>query len=364
VLLNNRGKIAIVLIVIMLLGTAVSFGLPGTIVIDGYYDDWEDKPHTEVYQGNNPKPKVINHVAIFRDDDNLYVHILFSEQYNSGIKNMRIDVETNVGDGYYELEESAVYQKDILIVRPDGTADKLIEPGQEMEDAKRPGEAGGEDVPKVDSEDLPEEDSISGEIQGSDIDQDSGPSTENGRDNTEQVIPDAKPDVENEPIGLVKVHSLLSYLKDYLYAYAEDDDSESGEFSQSEETGDAENAGVDETRTDELEQGEALKQPSAAKPPKERIKEFNVMLGNTPVSTGYMTIVGTRTVEAEFSIPLYTIATPADGIADISMQIKKLGKQWLYWSGVSTAPYIGVTAAVLAAAIGIAPYRKRKGQTG
>jgi hypothetical protein len=58
------------------------------IHIDGEYDDWDDKPFTEVYPGHNPPASKINYVSLFRDEDNVYVHVIFAEKNNQDITNM------------------------------------------------------------------------------------------------------------------------------------------------------------------------------------------------------------------------------------------------------------------------------------
>lgn len=54
------------------------------IVIDGYYDDWENIPYTIfTYHGNND---TMNHeVSVVKDDTNIYVHIKLSEYYSRQI---------------------------------------------------------------------------------------------------------------------------------------------------------------------------------------------------------------------------------------------------------------------------------------
>ena len=47
------------------------------IVIDGYYDDWKDKPHTNITW--SVESKVIHKVSLFRDSTNVYLHVKMSE---------------------------------------------------------------------------------------------------------------------------------------------------------------------------------------------------------------------------------------------------------------------------------------------
>ncbi len=45
------------------------------ITIDGYFDDWEDKPHTNIYY-----TKGMEHSgSLFRDEENVYMHIKMSD---------------------------------------------------------------------------------------------------------------------------------------------------------------------------------------------------------------------------------------------------------------------------------------------
>lgn len=49
------------------------------IIMDGYYSDWEDKPHTEIYWGTRTETNF--HLgALFRDTDYVYLHIKTSQE--------------------------------------------------------------------------------------------------------------------------------------------------------------------------------------------------------------------------------------------------------------------------------------------
>lgn len=350
----RRTSLAILLAVCLALsGPASIVAASGEIVIDGYYDDWEDKPHAEVYKGNNPQPKHINLVAMFRDDDRLCVHIVFAEQYSSGIKNMEVEVETNLGSAVFELDENPAYDKNItLIEKPLIDNGDLDERSNQLE--LRDPEQDGDQDPELDSE----------------------------------LDPGANGDGETEPIPETSVRRLLMRLGASLFAYAEGDEdappSDAGgdgaTDSSQEDAGKIDglekDGGSGESESEEGEPGDeadgddehsevdpSLKPAAKPQPPAEVIREFIVKLNGDPVGTGYMTIVDKTVVEAEFCIPLYTINAQADGIADIRMQIKKLGKQWLYWSGVGSGPYIGI-AVSLVVGLGLGVYRHRKKRVG
>lgn len=75
----------------------------GTIQIDGYYDDWEDKPHTQVYHGNPHNDLKVHLVALFRDQTKVYVHVKMSEKNNSDFHNIHLDLYTNLGNETYSV---------------------------------------------------------------------------------------------------------------------------------------------------------------------------------------------------------------------------------------------------------------------
>jgi hypothetical protein len=357
----RRTSLAILLAVCLALsGPASIVAASGEIVIDGYYDDWEDKPHAEVYKGNNPQPKHINLVGMFRDDDRLCVHIVFAEQYSSGIKNMEVEVETNLGSAVFELDENPAYDKNItLIEKPLIDNGDLDESSNQLE--LRDPEQGGNQDPELDPE------------QGLE------PNGHGGA----------------EPAPETSVRHLLMRLGARLFVYAEgeedalpydgegdtgndgaadslqedagkiDGSEEGGESGEPEEpeNGEDEPGGEADGDDEHSEVEPSLKPTAKPQPPAEVIREFIVKLDGDPVGTGYMTIVDKTVVEAEFCIPLYTINAQADGIADIRMQINKLGKQWLYWSGVGSGPYIGIAVSLMAG-LGLGVYLHRKKRVG
>ena len=73
----------------------------GAIQIDGYYDDWEDKPHSQVYHGNPHDNLKVHLVSLFRDETTVYVHVKMSEKNNSDFQNIHLDLYTNQGTETY-----------------------------------------------------------------------------------------------------------------------------------------------------------------------------------------------------------------------------------------------------------------------
>lgn len=96
-------------IIIMLFFQTVSYAY-GEITIDGYYDDWDDKPHSEMYHGNNTN--VIHNVSFFRDEENAYIHIKMSEHGETQFHNLGIlTIETNAGDQSYMVTLQKIQYK-------------------------------------------------------------------------------------------------------------------------------------------------------------------------------------------------------------------------------------------------------------
>lgn len=75
----------------------------GGIQIDGYYDDWEDKPHTRVYHGNPHDDLKVHLVSLFRDATTVYVHVKMSEKNDSDFHNIHLDLYTNLGTETYSV---------------------------------------------------------------------------------------------------------------------------------------------------------------------------------------------------------------------------------------------------------------------
>ncbi len=67
-----------------------------------------------------------------------------------------------------------------------------------------------------------------------------------------------------------------------------------------------------------------------------------------------------RARELELYIPLSSITDEYDGITEISMVIKKLGKQEIFSVGASTAPFLGIVAGAGIAMLSVGAYTYRK----
>ncbi|MEL7655770.1 MAG: hypothetical protein AAGU75_07665, partial [Bacillota bacterium] len=87
---------------------------------------------------------------------------------------------------------------------------------------------------------------------------------------------------------------------------------------------------------------------------------FTVYQGHDAVGYGYFTRSEGEPDEAEFYIPLDTITDEVDGITEISMTIKKLGKQSVICVGADTAPYIGVAISSAIVLMSVAGYSYKK----
>jgi len=91
----------------------------GAIQIDGYYDDWEDKPHTQVYYGTIPNVSEIHLVSLFRDETRVYIHVKMSENNYSEFHNMYFSLYTNAGTVSYTAITEPLSEKKKPVV---GTA--------------------------------------------------------------------------------------------------------------------------------------------------------------------------------------------------------------------------------------------------
>lgn len=276
----------------------------GPISIDGYYDDWDDKPHTQVYNGNNPPPHKINHVSLFRDEANIYVHIIFASQFNHSISSLYIRVTTNLGIGEYQLTEDPGFnlynsnledEKKNEIENP-VTEDEERSTGEKDDAAERvegfENESTAESVPETETETETERDALG--------DSDSNVDTEEEAD----MQGDDYPDPGNEPEERMIPEAGWGY---------------SG------------------------------------------IKSFSVRQANVSVGSGFMTLNNGKLIEAELYIPLSTISNQPDGIMDITMEIKKLGKQSVSCVGAGTGYPIGIaiTAGIAILSVAGITYKKR-----
>ncbi|HNR04031.1 MAG TPA: Firmicu-CTERM sorting domain-containing protein [Bacillota bacterium] len=84
----------------------------GSIDIDGYYDDWEDKPHTEVYYGKKPYVSEIHLVSVFRDETTVYVHIKMSENGYTELPNSYFTMDTDMGSEAFTLMLDSMKKKE------------------------------------------------------------------------------------------------------------------------------------------------------------------------------------------------------------------------------------------------------------
>ncbi|PYG85020.1 hypothetical protein LY28_03380 [Ruminiclostridium sufflavum DSM 19573] len=98
-MLSNRIKHTCTIIAAIFLVLLPSVVVAETqINIDGYFDDWTDKPHTEFYYGTYDNSDY-EKVAIFSDNTSLYGHIKMSDldgRYDSFIMNLYINNLYNV----------------------------------------------------------------------------------------------------------------------------------------------------------------------------------------------------------------------------------------------------------------------------
>jgi len=119
--LRFKSIVLTVLILAVLQVNVKAYGetyVSNAITIDGYYDDWKDKPHTDVKWEWDSKSA--HKVSLFRDNKNVYLHVKMSEQYykefNGYNYNFRSDGKevsfavvydngdiNKLGDGIYKL---------------------------------------------------------------------------------------------------------------------------------------------------------------------------------------------------------------------------------------------------------------------
>lgn len=81
----------LVLIILILMPSVAIAEIP--IIIDGYFDDWSDKPHTAFYYGTYDNEDY-EKVALFSDNNYLYGHIKMSDldgRYDSFVMYLNIN---------------------------------------------------------------------------------------------------------------------------------------------------------------------------------------------------------------------------------------------------------------------------------
>lgn len=80
-------------VIILLLIPSFAMAVEGPITIDGYYDDWSDKPHTPISHGGW-NGKDVHSIALFLDGDRLYVHVKMNDEFGTQFKpnSMRLSI--------------------------------------------------------------------------------------------------------------------------------------------------------------------------------------------------------------------------------------------------------------------------------
>ena len=100
-----KRKLAIILSVLMvfqLFPLCVNATGSAGVTIDGYYDDWGNLPHQDVYHEGDLFPQY-NQVGIIVDETGLYVHIEYSAEENYIFKTANMKIKTNVTNGIKTL---------------------------------------------------------------------------------------------------------------------------------------------------------------------------------------------------------------------------------------------------------------------
>lgn len=308
----------------------------GTIQIDGYYDDWEDKPHTEVYNGQNPPASKINYVSLFRDETNAYIHVIFASINNQDIKNMTINLYTNLGDENYYIVPDRNFPFDEM-----NSENLELYEGQDKETYLNSQDLNAADITAETNQDgerdEPNPDTYEEEMTEPAMEETTEPAVENpNADQDEQADPAvdemAVPDPENpntdqddpgEPAG-----------QDFMIDLQE--------------------------AQDPLEPDSALDYKNADC---YGTWAFTVYHRQQAVGSGYFTRSWCNPDEMEFNIPLSTITNQPDGITEISMKIKKLGKQHIICVGAGTGPYVGIALTTGLAMVSFGYYNHKKKRT-
>ena len=358
------------------------------IQIDGYYDDWEDKPSTEVYPGHNPPQSKINDVSLFRDEDNVYIHVLFATKNNQDITNMIINLYTNMGDERYFLVPDYFWFPDMQS-EPDMAPDQSEEPspltqtpapeegnGTESIDQNAAEEQGG-------TAETPEPDNTTTDQGGT-----AEPTQPTDTTNTTEssVI---------EEQNILAGHEIPSY--DLIADNDKTDpaadpaatETDTTTVTTDEKTNNDQGNGSENNLPDVLDPGNlvdldnvldqfsqdedvdsSIPDDSAELNSNLNIKKpgwygtwgFSVYNGLFPVGSGYYKRSAGNPDELELYIPLSSIAHHYDGITEISMRIKKLGPQYIMCTGVSTGAYIGVSigAGIALMSVGAYTYKRKR----
>lgn len=310
----------------------------GSIRIDGYYDDWEDKPHTEVYNGKRPPDGKINYVSLFRTEDSIYVHIKFAEKNNQGMKNMVIDISTNLGDESYWVggDLFSGQERGSLLLEQNSEESSGSVNEQNVSSGNSSAESSSAESADPDT--------------GAGGNPPAGETAEPGRQETPPVSETAEPGRQETSPGDEAVSQGGVNVPEQAETPEQAENPQAVDTPDGNELPDQQEPAVPE---------EVLPE---AKPESYGTRSFTVYQNSDPVGEGYFTSGEDDPGEAEFRIPLTTISNEADGISDISMRIKKVGKQSIICVGADTGPYIGVAlgAAVALASFAGYTYRRRK----
>jgi len=333
----------------------------GTIQIDGYYDDWEDKPHTEVYPGKNPSESKINNVSLFRDEANVYIHVVFAHKNNQDIKNMTINLDTNLGGKDYFIVPDNWFNETNSPESEPTPDDQITETTETTETTEENLFAGSDQQTILLVAE--EEGNINN---NTDADTDTNTNTDTDpietntdpiETNTDQVTVNdegdqtSDPEIDGGPIedfNNENPEDMLDLLDPDNFA---DPDVILDQF-------------VPEVTSDPaIETDEPDPDLNMKKPELYGTVAFSVYDKQSSVGSGYYTRTEGEADELELYIPLSSITNQYDGITEISMIIKKLGPQVIICAGASAEPYIGVAigAGIAMLSVGAYSYKKKVG---
>jgi uncharacterized protein (TIGR04145 family) len=335
------------------------------IHIDGYYEDWDDKPEPiEVYPGHNPPEDKINYVSLFRNEDNVYVHVIFAFKNNQDITNMTIDLYTNMGNESYFIVPDHFWPLDLDSTEPDIILDQ---------NTNTPGQDGGTEnnsqnlysgmdqntyFAVADNNKNPETTADATTVTTDE-------KTDNGQGNSNS---DTSGDTANNGQSSSSSDtSSNSQNNDSAGSTDEKAGNDQGNVSDNADQNSSTGSGVSNDPAEDT--GLAIDSSldtqgnmDLKKPGHYGTWSFSVWGGRAPVGCGYYTRTEGEPDELELNIPLSSIAHHYDGITEISMKIKKLGPQIIMCTGVSTEPYVGVAvgAGIAMLSVGAFTYRKKR----
>ena len=330
----------------------------GAITIDGYYDDWEDKPITEVYHGNHPDDSRINQVSLFRDEDNVYTHILFAEYNNNYLENLNIKLYTNAGNKNYTL----------VFDSPWSSMDVPAEVLEQVAPADEQAAPGTDETAPADEQTAPKTDETAP------ADEQTAPKTDETAPADEQTAPKTDETVPADEQTAPKTDETAP--ADEQTAPKTDETAPADEQTapKTDETAPADEQTApkaDATPADHFTQdllgynsNSDTLNSSQNHHPKSYVWSFSVYTHGRwdPVGSGYFTWTEGKPDEAEFSISLSSITSDPDAVTEISMKIPELGKQTIICVGASSGPYIGVAigAAIALSSVGFYTYKRKK----